>query len=168
MRVLVAVATRHGATREIADMIGATIAGHGIETDIRAVDEVAGIDGYDAVVVGSAVYMGSWMKPAREFMERHTEALAGRPTWMFSSGPIGYAPKDGAGAVRIDDLAAAVHARGHQVFAGRLDRGRLGPVQRTIARMVRSADGDFRDWDAIGDWASEIATELRSQGVTLI
>ncbi|HEY3764255.1 MAG TPA: hypothetical protein VGL44_03785, partial [Gaiellales bacterium] len=54
-------------------------------------------------------------------------------------GPIGEATQEGAGAVRVDDLAAAVHARDHRVFAGRLDRSRLGPVQRTIARMVRSS-----------------------------
>src|SRR5579884_626876 len=95
MNVLVASQTQHGATREIADMIGATIAARGIETDIRDLASVADVAGYDAVVLGSAVYMGRWMKPAQAFVERHAEELRARPTWLFSSGPIGAAPKDG-------------------------------------------------------------------------
>src|SRR6266566_4086424 len=96
MKALVAVATQHGATREIADMIGATIAARGIETDIREVEKVTAVDGYDGVVVGSAVYMGNWIKSARTFVEGNADELAARPTWMFSSGPIGDPPKPDA------------------------------------------------------------------------
>ena len=166
MNALVASASRHGATREIADMIGATIAERGIATDIREVDNVLTLDGYDAVVVGSAVYMGDWIKPAREFVERHAGELAVRPTWLFSSGPIGDPPKPGADmAVKIDDLVTATHPREHRVFAGRLEMRRLGFVQRTIARAVHAGEGDFRDWGAIQEWATGIADALEDLDV---
>jgi menaquinone-dependent protoporphyrinogen oxidase len=164
MRALVAVATQHGATLEIADMIGATIAARGIETDIREVENVPAVDGYDGVVVGSAVYMGNWIKSARTFVEGHADELAARPTWMFSSGPIGDPPKpDAATAVNVDDLVAAAHAREHRLFAGRLDLNRLGLVQRAIARTVRSPEGDYRDWGEIQAWATSIADDLEAQ-----
>src|SRR6476646_4104982 len=105
MRALVVVASQHGATREIADMIGATIAGRGIETDICEVDAVPVLAGYDAFVIGSAVYMGCWIKSARAFVEGHADELAARPTWMFSSGPVGDPPKpDAETAVKVSDL----------------------------------------------------------------
>jgi menaquinone-dependent protoporphyrinogen oxidase len=165
MRALVAVASEHGATLEIADMIGATLARRGIETDIRPVDRVTDLATYEAVVVGSAVYVGQWLKPAREFVEEHTDELAARPTWMFSSGPIGDPPKpDAATAVKVDDLVERVHARDHRLFAGRLEPARLGLVQRVVARAVRAAPGDYRDWNAIQEWATSIADGLASPG----
>ncbi len=161
MRVLVAVASQHGATREIADMIGATIAGRGIKTDICEVEDVATLEGYDAFVVGSAVYMGGWIKSARAFVLQHAEELAARPTWLFSSGPVGDPPRPDSGtAVKIDDLVASVHAREHRVFSGRLEMGRLGLVQRTVARAVHVAEGDYRDWDEIEEWGTAIAAVI--------
>jgi menaquinone-dependent protoporphyrinogen oxidase len=163
MQVLVASATQHGATREIADLIGATIAGRGIQTDIREVENVTEVDDYDAVVVGSAVYMGNWMKAARAFVERCADELAARPTWLFSSGPIGDAPKAGAAGVHIADLVAAIRPRDHRVFGGRLQRSSLGLFERAVARIVHSPEGDFRDWGEIGDWATTIADELEAR-----
>lgn len=163
MNVLVASQTQHGATREIADLIGATIAARGIATDIRDVENVDGLDRYDAVVLGSAVYMGSWMKPAKAFVQRHAEELSARPTWLFSSGPIGDPPKDGSSPVNVEDLVAATHARGHRLFGGRLERSRLGMFERAIAHVVRSPEGDFRDWGEIEDWAAGIADDLEAE-----
>lgn len=162
MKVLVAVASQHGATREIADLIGATIAERGMETDIRDVVNVKALDGYDAVVVGSAVYMGGWIKSARAFVEGHAGELAVRPTWMFSSGPIGDPPEPGADtAVKVDDLVKAAGAREHRVFAGRLEMARLGLVQRTVAHAVHVSEGDFRDWNEIQEWGTSIADALQ-------
>ncbi len=161
MQALVVVASQHGATREIADMIGATLAGRGIETDICEADDVPALAGYDAFVVGSAVYMGAWIKSARAFVERHADELAARPTWFYSSGPVGDPPKpDTETAVDVSDLVAVARAREHRVFSGRLEMSRLGLVQRTVARAVHVTEGDFRDWDAIEEWGTAIAGAL--------
>jgi menaquinone-dependent protoporphyrinogen oxidase len=65
MRVLVTAATRHDATREIAEAISAGLLARGIEAESRPIDKVTDLAGYDAVVLGSAVYMGRWLKLAR-------------------------------------------------------------------------------------------------------
>jgi menaquinone-dependent protoporphyrinogen oxidase len=94
MRVLVTAATKYGATAEIAAAIAEVLDEHGLEATMLSPEEVKGVDGYDAVVIGSAVYAGHWLKPARELVERHaTTTLAGRPVWLFSSGPVGDPPK---------------------------------------------------------------------------
>jgi Flavodoxin domain len=103
MRVLVTAASKYGATAEIA----AVLDKHGLEATVLPPEQVKGVDGYDAVVAGSAVYAGHWLKPTRELVERHAGALAGRPVWLFSSGPVGDPPKPEEDPVDVADLLAA-------------------------------------------------------------
>ena len=92
MRVLVTAATKHGATGEIAQAIGEVLAEHGLDTTVLAPEQVDTVNDYDAVVLGSAVYAGHWLKPARELVDRTGDVLAARPVWLFSSGPVGDPP----------------------------------------------------------------------------
>ena len=92
MRVLVTAATKYGATAEIAQAIGDALRDRGLEPTVLPPGQVEGIDGYDAVVLGSAVYAGHWLKPAQELVDRWAGALTGRPVWLFSSGPVGDPP----------------------------------------------------------------------------
>jgi menaquinone-dependent protoporphyrinogen oxidase len=163
MRVLVTAASKYGATEEIAAAIAETLAAEGVEPDVRRVEAVDGLAGYDAVVLGSAVYMGQWLKVARELVDRHAAELAERPTWLFSSGPIGDPPKPSAEeAVAVDELLEKSGARDHRIFAGKLDRSRLRFSDRAVMTAVRAREGDFRDWEEIAGWAREIAAELRA------
>ena len=163
MRVLVTAATKHGATAEIAAEIAATLVGHGIETAVLRPEDVTGLASYDAVVLGSAVYMGRWLDQARTFATEHADELSARPTWLFSSGPLGQPPKpDAATAVQVDDLIELTGACEHRLFSGRLDRDTLGIGERTIARAVRAPAGDWRDWDDVRGWADAIADTLAS------
>ena len=88
-RVLVAYATKYGATAEIARKIGQTLDAAGVPADVMPTDRAGDPTGYDAVVLGSAVYAGRWRGEAVEFLERNEAALTQRPTWIFSSGPTG-------------------------------------------------------------------------------
>jgi menaquinone-dependent protoporphyrinogen oxidase len=161
MRVLVASATRHGATGEIAEVIASTLTARGVNAELRRVEDVADLDGYDAVVLGSAVYIGKWLEPARQFAEDHAAKLAMRRTWLFSSGPLGEPPRpDAAHAVQVDDLIERTHAREHRLFDGKLDPYKVSFLERTVAKAVRAKAGDFRDWDAIHGWANSIADTL--------
>ena len=164
MRILVAVATRHGATQGIADSIGEVLREHGLDCTVARVEAIASVSEYDAIVLGSGIYAGHWLKSAREFAEAHSEELAARPTWLFSSGPIESAESVGAlesGPVKDARLLAErIGARGEQTFAGRLELDELGRGERMVARIVRSPEGDFRDWDAIRAWAGQIANDL--------
>ena len=161
MRVLVTAASRHGATAEIATMIGQALTEAGLEAEIKPIAALDGVAGYSAVVLGSGVYVGHWLPEATAFVERHVSELGARPVWLFSSGPTGEAdPTPEHDPVGIADLAASIHARGHRVFPGRLEQGRLGFMERFMIRAVHAPMGDFRDPSEIAAWAREIAAEL--------
>lgn len=195
MTVLVAYATRYGATAEIAERIALTLIEEGVDARAQQITTVRDLAGVDAFVIGSAVYFGSWLKPATAFVERHRATLADRPLWLFSSGPLpgavvpdriakattdapsdadadadesvssAPASNDEARPKGIDDLAAALGARGHQVFQGALDPHKLG-VRDKMIRAMPAGKGllpevDARDWAAIEAWALEIAMTLK-------
>jgi menaquinone-dependent protoporphyrinogen oxidase len=163
MTILVAVATKYGATREIAEAIGRRLSDRGLEVVVRSIEDVDDVAPFEAVVLGSAVYAGRWLEQARRFVEKRAVELAERPTWLFSSGPIGDPPRPHEQeAVQIDTIAAATRARAHRVFAGRLDKGLLSFAERAIVFAFRAAEGDFRDWEAIAAWADEIADALEA------
>ena len=160
MPVLVTAATKYGATTEIAQAIAEVLGEHGLEANVVQPEQVEGVDGYDAVVVGSAVYAGHWLKPARELVERHADALADRPVWLFSSGPVGDPPKPEEDPVDVADLLAVTGAREHCVFAGKLVRQQLSFPERAIVSALRVPEGDFRNWTEIRQWAAVIGTAL--------
>jgi len=127
--------------------------------------DVGSLDGYDAVIIGSAVYMGHWLDPAKELVNRFREALAGRAVWLFSSGPVGKPSGKLARSMDQDpaDLPAlleATRAREHRMFAGKLDPKCLSLPQRASLLVFRGLNGDFRDWDSIRQWAESIAGQL--------
>jgi menaquinone-dependent protoporphyrinogen oxidase len=160
MPVLVTAATKYGATAEIAAAIAEVLDEHGLEATVLPPKQVKGVDGYDAVVVGSAVYAGHWLKPARELVERLGNELAGRPVWLFSSGPVGDPPKPEEDPVDVADLLAATRAREHRIFAGKLVRKQLSFPERAIVSALRVPEGDFRDWTEIRQWAAGIADAM--------
>ena len=160
MRVLVTAATRYGATAEIAQAIAEALGDRGLEPTVVAPERVEGVDGYDAVVLGSAVYAGHWLKPARELVNRYGGALAARQVWLFSSGPVGDPPKPEEDPVDVAGLLAATGAREHRVFAGKLVRKQLNFPDRAIVSALRVPEGDFRDWTEITRWAAGIADAL--------
>lgn len=169
MNVLVAVASKHGSTREIAATIAEVLRAAQLTVDLREAGDVGDIGGYEAIVLGSAIYAGSWCQDAKQFAERHRAALAGRPVWLFSSGPLG-----DPSAPTIDNpqvLAAAlgeVAVRDHRVFDGKLDKHILGLGERLIVKAVKAPYGDFRDWPAIRNWAEQIAAALATPAVAVV
>jgi menaquinone-dependent protoporphyrinogen oxidase len=174
MKVLVAYASKYGSTKGIADFIGDKLRERGAQVEVLEVDDVRNPVGYDAFVIGSALYMFHWMKEARQFVSRNHTILFTRPVWLFSSGPVGKETKDAkgrdlrdvSGPKEIDELKQLTKARDHRVFFGVLDPSKQGFLYRLVRRSeaAREAmpEGDFRDWEEIGTWASSIATELEN------
>jgi menaquinone-dependent protoporphyrinogen oxidase len=168
MKVLVSAASKYGATSEIAEEIGRVLRqaldDRGLDgdivVDVLPAEEVSSVEDYGAVVLGSAVYAGHWLEPARELVERHAEALSERPTWLFSSGPIGEPPKPEEDPVDVAPILEATNARDHRVFAGKLDKSSLRFVEKAIMVAVRAPEGDFRDWGEIRAWTEGIAETL--------
>jgi len=167
MTVLVATASRYGATEEIAQAIADVLREHAVPTEFRRMEDIESAMPYGAFVLGSAVYFGGWLRDARRFLDDNRELLAARPTWLFSSGPI-EAP-DAAGSEVFDgaDLVQRSGARGHQLFGGRLDRCSLGFRDRVITSALRAREGDFREWDAVTAWAASIADALEQEANAL-
>jgi menaquinone-dependent protoporphyrinogen oxidase len=164
MKVLVTAASRHGATTEIAASLGAVLQAAGLEVEVMHPAEITTLDGFDAAVIGSAVYVGHWLEPARELVEREKVALCRIPVWLFSSGPIGDPPKPVEEALDDAPLAELVGAREHRTFAGRIDRKRLGFGEKAIMAAVRAPEGDFRPWPEIEAWARQISGSLVAVG----
>lgn len=160
MKVLVSAASRHGATAGIADAIGSTLMTRGFEVTVKEPGHVEEVHTFDAIVVGSAVYAGHWMKPAIELTERFAERFPGKPVWLFSSGPLGDPPKPTEDPVDVAEVMKVTAARGHRVFAGKLDKAMLSFPERAIVGALRAPHGDFRDWDEIRTWTQEIADSL--------
>lgn len=156
MTVLVTYASKHGSTRGIAEAIGGRLRERGLDAEVRPVGEVAGLDGYEALVIGSAVYLGSWRKEALTFLDRHAETLHRVPTWLFSSGPTGTDPTDSALLDKQQRRLDAVGARDHHVFRGAIDPEHLGFLERRAVKAAKSPLGDFRDWRDVGRWADDI------------
>ncbi|HEY2130169.1 MAG TPA: flavodoxin domain-containing protein [Streptosporangiaceae bacterium] len=164
-RVLVSAASRHGATAEIAQAIGQALAEQGLTVTVIPPGEVRNLDGYDAVIIGSAVYMGHWLDSAKELVNRFHDALTDRPVWLFSSGPVGNPSSKLAQSMDQDPadlpgMLEATHARDHRRFAGKLDRKVLSFPQRASLLVFRGLNGDFRDWTEIRQWAESIAQQL--------
>jgi menaquinone-dependent protoporphyrinogen oxidase len=160
MKILVSAASKHGATADIARAIGGTLTAAGHEAVVLPPDAVTSLAGYDAVVLGSGLYVGHWMDAAKALVERVGDELAGRPVWLFSSGPIGDPPKPQEDPSDLPDLMAATGARDHRLFAGLVDRSRLGLGEKVILKAVGAPEGDYRPWDEIRAWAEGIAAEL--------
>jgi menaquinone-dependent protoporphyrinogen oxidase len=174
MKVLVAYASRHGATRGIAERVAQTLERRGLDVTLRPVERAGAADAYDAYVIGGAAYMFHWLKEATGFVRGHRALLASRPVWLFSSGPLGAETitRDGQDAreaatpKEFAELAGEIHPRDRRVFFGAYDPNAkpIGFMERMTRMMPAAREafpvGDFRDWPEIDAWAADIAAEL--------
>jgi menaquinone-dependent protoporphyrinogen oxidase len=175
MSVLVAYASRHGATQGIAERIAGRLRQDGLAAAAVAAREVDDLAPYDAVVVGSAAYMFHWLADATRFVQRNRHELTARPLWLFSSGPLGTDPVDAKGRDQLvaaepkefPELVETLHPREARVFFGAYDveAPPIGLAERLTRHLPAAARdampaGDFRDWTAIDAWADGIAAAL--------
>lgn len=166
-KVLVAYASKYGGTAEIAEKIGEVLREEGLMVDVHAVADVKNLPGYDAVVLGSGVYMGQWRKKAGTFLKANENLLTQKPVWLYSSGPTGEG--DIAELMQgwdfpngLKPLADRVKPRGMAIFHGVLSEEKLNFVEKWVLKNVKAPVGDFRDWKMITDWAKEIAKALKA------
>lgn len=165
-KVLVAYATKHGSTTEIADKIAETMVNAGLHAVALPVEHIGDLDSYSAVVLGSAVYAGQWCKEAAAFLKKHEKELAQRPVWIFSSGPTGEGdpatlmkgwllPQD------LQDVVNRIHPRDIALFHGEIDESKLNLFEKVIVKGVKAPAGDYRNWYEIIAWARQIAESLK-------
>lgn len=166
-KVLVAYATKYGATAEIAERIGQTLRQAGWQAEVAPADQAGDPAGYSAVVLGSAVYAGSWRKEAATYLEAHEATLAGRPTWLFSSGPTGEGDavelmKGWRFPEALQPIADRIQPRDIAFFHGKIDTKKLNLGETLLVKAIKAPIGDFRAWDAIERWANAIAQALNN------
>jgi menaquinone-dependent protoporphyrinogen oxidase len=158
--ILVSGGSKHGATQEIAERIGTVLGERGHRVTVSPPEQVTRVSGFDAVVLGSAVYGSRWVDAAREVANMLAKSDPPIATWLFSSGPVGDPPKPEEGAVDVSAILEATSARDHHIFSGKIDRSTLSFGEKAIVVAVRAQEGDFRDWDEIEAWADQIADDL--------
>jgi menaquinone-dependent protoporphyrinogen oxidase len=159
--VLVVYASRMGSTQEIAVAVGEQLTHRGFEVTVAAAADAAEARIFDAVVLGSAIYMGHWDRDAVEYLKKHGPDLTGRPTWLFQSGPAG-PPDQGQPTPTPHAVRRLCHKIGlaaPATFGGNLDHSR---AETRPERWVSDGKlaGDFRDWEQIRAWANHVADDL--------
>jgi menaquinone-dependent protoporphyrinogen oxidase len=165
-KILVAYATKYGATAEIAQRIGQVLKETGFLVDVRPVESVRDLTAYSAVVLGSAVYIGRWRKEAFKFLQTNETVLAEKPVWLFSSGPTGEGDpveltRGWRFPEKLQPIADRITPRDIAVFHGAVDVSKLNIIEKWAIKNVKAPVGDFRDWEAITSWATSIAAVLK-------
>lgn len=166
-KILVAYASKYGATKEIAEKIVAVLREAGLEVDVLPVDRIRDVTPYKAVILGSAVYVGKWQKEAVKFLQANERILAERPVWIFSSGPTGEGDAvELVEGVRLpaelQPVTDRIQPRDIAVFHGYINPDKINFIEKwAIKSLVKKPFGDFRDWNAITAWAKSIAESLK-------
>lgn len=164
--VLVAYGTTNGSTAQIAETVAEVLRKEGLKAAALPAGAVVDLTGYDAVVVGGGLYAGRWHKDARRFVRRHRRALAERPLWLFSSGPLdaSASERDIPPVPGVRRAMTRLDARGHVTFGGCLQEGAKGRIAKMIVRNGKG--GDYRNFPEIEAWSARVADELVAERAT--
>jgi len=158
-KILVTYASKYGSTREVAESIAGVLGEHGLEVDVIPADDVSGLDGYSAVVLGSSLYFFMVHSAAKRFLRRYGTALEKLPFAVFGMGPIEDTPEQFEGARQNLDKTLEKHAElkpvAVAVFGGKVTPSGLRfPDNNPAFRKMGATD--IRDWDAIRTWAESL------------
>jgi len=166
MRVLVTWASRRGGTKGIGRTLGEALQAHGLEVTAIPMERVRSLDGFDAVVLGGALYANRWPAAARRFVNRHLRRLRAVPVWLFSSGPLDASADSGEikATTQVAVIAERVGAVGHVTFGGRLAPDARGFPASAMAKK-RRATGATRIASAPGrpSWRPPSRPPLRGR-----
>ena len=166
MKILLTSSSKHGSTDEVAAVIAERLRAAHIDVETKRPEDVDNVDGYDAFVLGSAVYMTTWMPEAVDFTTRFRDTLRARPVWAFSVGLAGLPKGKVSDPMRVGPVLLAIDPEDHMTFAGRFDPSKLSLRERSIAKLGGATEGDYRDWDEVRQWADAIATSLYDDTLT--
>ena len=158
-RILITYATRTGSTVGIAEAIGAELSRRRLEVDIQPVTAKPALDAYEAVILGSAIRMGSWLPEMVEFIKTTQVSLRVRPVALFTVHILNTGEDEASRVARLAYLNAVrplVNPVDEMFFSGKIDLEPLSFVDRLMVKMVKSPIGDFRNWERIRTWSASI------------
>jgi menaquinone-dependent protoporphyrinogen oxidase len=164
-KILVTYASRAGATGEVAEAIGQVLCDSGASVDVRQAKDVTNLDEYNAVIMGSPIYMGGWMSEATKFVEKQREALSQMPVATFTVSMLMVdRPEEFEQLIARQFTASEqpphIQPLSNAIFAGRINYSKLPFFHRSIAKMMKAEEEDRRNWDTIRAWAGELAAQL--------
>ncbi len=171
-QILVSYATRYGSTREVAETVAATLREHSLDVDVQPVGQVGSLDGYRAVVLGTPLFIGKWLKDFGSFLTSNQASLSARTVAVFGLGPCidptSETERKGARDQLDTQLAKMpwLAPVAVEMFGGKYDPAKLRGLDKLIAALPASPlhgvqATDARDWDAIRVWASDLAARLQ-------
>lgn len=166
MTILLTCSSKHGSTDEVAAVIAERLRAAHIDVETKRPEDVDSVEEYDAFILGSAVYMTTWMPEAVNFTTRFHDVLRARPVWAFSVGLAGLPKGKVSDPTRIGPVLLAIDPEDHMTFAGCFDPSKLSLRERSIAKLGGATEGDYRDWDEVRQWADAIATSLYDDTLT--
>ncbi len=160
-KILVAYATKYGSTEEIAQKISEVLKNSGMEVTLSEASEIKSIDNYNTIVLGSAVYVGSWRKQAARFLKKFQDELKDKKVYLFSSGPTGEGdpvslmegwefPKN------LKEIADKIGVEDIKVFHGAVDPDKLSGLHKFMVSKIKAPVGDFRNWEDIERWSRKV------------
>jgi menaquinone-dependent protoporphyrinogen oxidase len=181
MKVAVGYASANGSTKGVAKECADRLTKAGVQVDVRPIDELDGIDGYVAVVLGSAIHNMAWLPQAATFVQAHRVELAARPVWLFSVSSVGdttsfFGPRVSRlmrwirkEPKQIGEWRRTIRLRGHRNFAGAVERSHWNLGGHLFLTAFGGSYGDHRDWQDIDAWADDIARQLQAaEAATLV
>lgn len=160
-RVLVAYASKHGATAGVAEAVGKELCARGLAADAALIKNVRDLGSYQGVVVGSAIYMGKWMAEARDFVKENRDLLSRVPVAYFLVCITMARAIENKREIALSYLDPVLEAVPEVkplsigTFAGRLDYSKVSWLNKKILKAKGAPEGDFRDWKSIRAWAQE-------------
>lgn len=162
-KILVTYASTAGSTGGVAEIIAKTLAEGGAAVDVRPMKTVTSLDGYQAVVAGSAIHGGKWLPEAVDFLHANQERLRHLPTAIFLVCML-LAKDTGKNRDFVEQYLAAERALVKPLAEGRFAGALLldkypffsGLGLRIFLAYLGLPAGDYRDPDAIRSWATTI------------
>jgi menaquinone-dependent protoporphyrinogen oxidase len=159
---LVTYATRAGSTAEVASVIGDVLGERGFSVDVKPIKEAPQVEGYGAILIGSAVQGGQWLPEAIQWIKTNQKALQNVPVALFTV-HMNNTGDDEQSRKNREAYLNAVRSLLHPVdvafFAGKMDAAQLSFLERFLVRIAKSPVGDLRDWERIRSWAQSVQVE---------
>ncbi len=169
-KILVAYASKYGATKEIAEKIQTVLTDHGLPSEVTPAAGDLDPSSYNAVILGSAIYIGKWQSDATKFLNCNKKVLSNKLVWLFASGPSG--EEDPMEHTEIEWIPRNlqrtienIHPREVKIFLRNITPEKINPIEKwAVKSLVKNPLGDFRNWKAIADWGKGIALVLKNDG----
>jgi menaquinone-dependent protoporphyrinogen oxidase len=171
MNTLIAYASAHGSTAEVAQFIGRILEDKGIQVTVASVETVQDVSPYDVVVLGTAIHASTWLPQMTAFVSNFQTHLGKKPIYFWVN-CIRVLEQYGHDHVMdnymVHGLLNLLNVRDIAIFAGKLDLTEVDWNERwTLAARYDGStwpsnfDGDFRNWTKIREWAAKVASEIQ-------